>query len=109
MVLILLVDQGLPTLCLQLHLAAIAGDEHASEFGLGDVADEAHTLHLAHLLVVGEGDGEEQLIVFASVEGTGDDVHVELLGHHRGLVIKGDVLFIDAASLATLLADVHEL
>ena len=104
-----LVFERFPTLGAEFHLASIASDEHAAQLGLGDVSDETYSLQLAHLLVVGEGDGEEQLIVFASVEGTGDDVHVELLGHHRGLVIKGDVLFIDAASLATLLADVHEL
>ena len=105
----LFICQCLPALCFQLHLTAIAGDEHTTQFGLGDVANEADALYLAHLLVVGEGHGEQQLVVFATIEGAGGDVHVELFGHHGGLVVERDVLFIHAAAGAALLADVHEL
>ena len=105
----LFISQCLPALRLQLHLATIAGDEHTTQFGLGDVADEADALYLAHLLVVGEGDSKQEFIVFATIEGAGGDVHVEFFGHHGSLVVERDVLFIHAAAGAALLADVHEL
>ena len=74
----LFISQCLPALRLQLHLTTIAGDEHTAELGLGDVTDEAYTLHLAHLFVVGERHGEQEFIVFTAVEGTGGDIHIEL-------------------------------
>ena len=57
----------------------------------------------------GEGHGEEELVVFASVEGCGDEVHVELFGHGRGLVVDGYAVFVDAAAGVALVADVQEL
>ena len=55
----------------------------------------------------GEGHGEEELVVFASVEGCGDEVHVELLGHGCGLVVDGYAVFVDAAAGVALVADVQ--
>ena len=79
-----------------------------AEFRLGDVSDEADILHILYLLVVANGYGKQQLVVFASVESAGGDVHVQLLGHHGRLVVNGNLLLEDATAHVRLLADVQQ-
>ena len=58
--------------------------------------------------MVGQGDGEQEFVVLASVQGAGIDVHIEFLSHYCGLVVNGDALLIDAAAGTALLADMYE-
>ena len=60
-------------------------------------------------VVLGQGHGEEELVVFAAVEGAGGDVHVELFGGYCGLVVEGYAFFVDAAAAVAGFADVLEL
>lgn len=83
--------QRIPALGLEGEFLIVAADEHEAELGAGDVADEAYVVELFYLLVVADGDGEEEFVVFAAVEGAGGDVEVELFGHDCGLVVDGDV------------------
>ena len=59
--------------------------------------------------VIRQGEGEEQLVVLATVEGAGGDVEVELFGRNGGLVVNGDALLVDAAPHVALRADVEQL
>ena len=86
---------------------AVAGDESATELFFGDVADDFHVLDGGDAVVLGEGYGEEELVVFAAVEGTSRDVHVELFGSHSGLVVEWDAFFVDAAAHVALGTDVQ--
>ena len=65
-------------------------------------------VHLLNLLVVADWHGEEQFVVLAAVEGARRNVHVQLLSHHRRLIVDRYVLLVDAASAVRLLADVHQ-
>ena len=98
-----------PALCLQLHLHAVAGDKSKSHALVHDVADDAYVLHRCNLLMVSNGDGEQQLEVLAAVKRACDDIEVELLGHDGCLIVDGDALLVDTASGTALTADVHEL
>ena len=80
----------------------------ATKFGLCHVTYQFDVLELNYLVVVGQGNGEQEFVVLASVQGAGVDVHVEFLGHDCGLVIYGDALLIYAAAGTALLADVYE-
>ena len=100
--------QWIPALRLEFKLLIVTGYEHLAEFLVSDVADEFDTLDLLDFLVIAYGNGEEQFVVLATVEGAGGDVHIHLLGHDGGLVVDGDVLLIDAAADARLFADMHE-
>ena len=100
--------QWVPTLRFELKFLVVAGDKHLSETLVGDVSDELHIIDFLYLLVVANGDGEQQLVVLAAIQGAGGDVHVQFLGHHRRLVVDGDLLLEDAAAYMALLADVHE-
>ncbi len=57
----------------------------------------------------GQGDGEEQLVVLAAVEGACGHVHVQFLGHRGRLVVKRDALLIHTAAHVALCADVQQL
>ena len=100
--------QRIPALGFQFELLAIAGDEGTAKLWLGDVAYQTNAFDVLHTLMIGYGHGEEQLIVFASIQGTGGEVHVELLSHHGCLIVYGDMLLIDSAASMTLLADMHQ-
>ena len=54
-----------------------------------------------------QGNGEEEFVVVATVEGAGRHVHVELFSGHGRLVVNGEVLFVDAAAAGGGLADVE--
>ena len=99
--------QGVPALCLESVFAAVASDEGAAFVGLGDVADDAYVFECRDGVVLREWHGEEQFVVFASVQGTGADVQVQFFGHRGGLVVEGQTLLVDAAACLALLADVH--
>ena len=81
----------------------------AAKFGLCHVADKLDVLELDDLVVVGQGNGEQQLIILAAVQGAGKDIHVEFFGHDCGLVVNGDALLVDAAAGVALLADMYKL
>ena len=66
-------------------------------------------LQVFHLLIVAYTHGEEQLVVLAAVQRAGGHVQIQLLGHHGGLVVDGQVLFVDAAAATALVADVQQL
>ena len=87
-----------PPLCFELKLLIITGYEHFSEICIGNVSDELDTVNLLDFLMIADGNGEQQLVIFAAVEGTGGDVHVHLLGHDSGLIVDGDILLIDATA-----------
>ena len=80
----------------------------AAKFGLRHVTYQLDVLELDDLVVVSQGDGKEQLVVLATIQGAGVDIHIELFGHDSGLVVNGYALLIDAAAGVTLLADVYE-
>ena len=72
------------------------------------MTDDFYVLELCYAVVLREGHGEEQFVVFSPVERTGGEVHVKLLGSHSGEVVDGDTLFVDAATHIALLAEVLE-
>ena len=100
--------QGVPTLGFELEFAAVARNEGAAKFLLGNVSDHFHIVDLADAVVVGKGDGEQELVVLASVEGTGGDVQVELLSRSGCLVVERNPFLVDAAPCVALAADVHQ-
>ena len=55
-VLVGFLGQGIPALCTDLHLIAVACFHIAAEFRLGDMADDAHALDFGYL--VGGGRAE---------------------------------------------------
>lgn len=101
-------EKGVPSLGLEGELLAVGADEGGAEGGLGDVPDEVDVLQGGHLFVVGQGHGEEQLVVLAAVEGAGEGRKVELFADEGRLVIDGDALLVDTAAYAALLADVEQ-
>ena len=102
-----LAAQRIPPLCFELKLLIITCYEHLSEFRVGDVANELDTLDLLDLLMITDGNGKEQFVVFAAIECASSDIHIHLLGHHGCLVVDGNVLLEDPASDAGLLADME--
>ena len=97
-----------PPLSLEFKLLIITSYEHFPELLLGDVSDEFNTLYLFNLLVIADGNGEQQFVVLAAIQGTGGDIHIHLLRHDRRLVVDGDVLFIDATTHTGLFTDMKE-
>ena len=100
--------QWIPPLCFELKLLIVTGYEHFAELCVGDVANEFDAFDLLDLLMVADGDGKEQFVVFAAIEGAGGDVHVHLLCHHGSLIVDGNVLLVNPATDARLLADMEE-
>ena len=98
-----------PALCLQLHLGTIACDEGKAHRVAHNVSDYTYILHCGNLLMVGNGDCEQQFIILASTKSAGDDIEVQLLGHNGSLVVNGDALLVDSATHPALLAYVHQL
>ena len=98
----------LPALGFEFKLLIVAGDEYLSELFFRDMPDEFDTVDLLYLLVVADGDGEQQFVILAAIEGTGGDIHIHLLCHHGRLVVDWDVFLVDVASHARLLADMQE-
>ena len=97
-----------PSLRFELKLLIITGYEHTPEFRIGDVAYQLHTFNLLDFLVIADGNGKQQLVVLASVQGTGGNIHVQLLSHHCRLVIDGDVFLENTATHTRLLTDVKQ-
>ena len=58
--------------------------------------------------MVGQRDGEQQLIVLAAIHSRRNQVHVELLGLDGGLVVDGYAVLVNAASHTRRLADVQQ-
>ena len=56
-----------PTLCLELNLGSVTGDEGKPHLFLYDVPDDSDVLHGSNLFMVCNGDSEQQLIVFTTV------------------------------------------
>ena len=81
--------QRIPALGAQFELLVVAADEHQAELGARDVTDKLHVVQLLNLLVVAYGNGEEQFVILAAVQGAGGDVHVQLFGHHSRLIVYG--------------------
>ena len=100
--------QGIPSLCFQLKLLSVTGNECATKFLFSDVSDEFDSFHLGNLLVIGNGNGKQQFVIFASIKGAGGDVHIQLFSHDCCLVVDGQMFFVDAASHFALSADVHQ-
>ena len=97
--------EGIPALGFQLYFASVAAYEIVAQLGFRDVADDFYSIQALYFIVVGEGDGEEKLVVLAAIEGCRNEVHVELLGHDCGLVVDGDAVFVNPASdVATVTA-----
>ena len=100
--------QRIPTLCFELEFLVVACDKNLSEAWVRNVTNEFDVVHILYLLVVANGDGEQQFVVLTAIEGTGGDVHVQFLGHDCRLVVDGYLSLEDAAAHVALLADVHE-
>ena len=105
---LLLFGKGVPALCPQGDFGSVAGNHATAQIGLGDVADNPNAGYGGDGVVLFEGHGEEQFVVFASVKGGGDEVHVEFLGHGGCLVVDGYALFVDAAPGMALRTDVQQ-
>ena len=90
--------QRIPSLRLQFEFLVVACYEHLSEFRTCDVSNQLHVVHLLNLLVVADWHGEEQFVILAAVEGARRNVHVQLLRHHRRLIVDWDILLVDAAA-----------
>lgn len=59
--------------------------------------------------MVADRNGKEKLIVFATIHGTGSEIHVEFLCLNCCLVVDRDILLIDTTAAVALFADVHQL
>lgn len=62
------------------------------------MADYTYSLYGSYFIMFGERNGEQQLVVFATIHGGRDQVHIELFSHYGSLVIDRDTFFIDTAS-----------
>ena len=80
--------------------SAVAGLEIFAEFRLGDVAYYVDSGNFLDFLMCMERNGEEQFIVFASVHGGCDEVHVEFLGHEGSLIVDRNAVLIYPAAYA---------
>ena len=72
------------------------------------MADEFYVLELDYLVVAGQRYCKQEFIVLSTVQGACIDIHIELFGHDRRLVVNGDALLIDAAPRVALFADVYQ-
>lgn len=100
--------EGVPSLCLEGEFLSVAGDEGTAQIGAGDVPDDAHIVQGSHLFVQRKGNGEEQFVVLAAVEGASADVHVEFFGSDGCLVVERQPFLVDAAACARCGADVEQ-
>ena len=66
-------DGRLPALGFKGELLIIARNQELPELGISDMPDEPDILHLLHLLMVTDGDCEQQFIVLTPIQGTGGD------------------------------------
>ena len=62
------------------------------------MTDDFDTLHGRYFVVLCQRYGEEQLIVFSTIQCTSSDIHVQFFGHDSGLIVDGDAVFVDTAS-----------
>ena len=99
---------GGPALSLELNFLSRIGNKVTSLFGRGHVTYELHIFQTDYLVVVGKRYGEEQFVIFSSVKGACEYVHVQIFGHDCGLVVNGDALLIDAAPGITLFTYMYE-
>ena len=88
------------TLGAKRDFSAVAGLEIFAKFRLGDVAYYVDSGNFLDSLMCMERNGEEQFIVFASVHGSGDEVHIEFLGHEGSLIVDRNTVFIYPAAYA---------
>jgi hypothetical protein len=95
-----------PALGLEFKLLTVTTYEYMAVLLVSDVTDEANVLHLLHFLAVTYGNGKYQFIVFATIEGTGRDIHVHFFCHDSCLIVNREVLLEDTAADTRLLADV---
>ena len=99
---------SVPTLGFEGKFVAIARDELCAFGSGGDVTDDFDIGQGFHTLVVGEGHGEEEFVVLTTIEGTGGDIEVELLGCDCRLVVDGQAFLKDATTHLTFVADVEK-
>ena len=62
-----LIFQWIPALGFQFEFVSVPGNQGATQFRFGDVSDELDIFNLADFLMVADGDGEQQFVVFATV------------------------------------------
>ena len=110
MMFLIIVVLACPTLSYEVDGHVVRGDQFGAGVGVGDVADDGDAFDFFHFLIVTLGDGEEQFVVLAPVESVAQWYHIfaYLLADARGLVVDGDVLFIDFAAAGGLFADVEQ-
>src|SRR5690606_1104665 len=73
-------EQRVPALGLQFVQAALLVHQVVALVGGGGMADHREMRRTLHLVVVGLGDGEEQFVILAAVEGRGGGIEVEFAG-----------------------------
>ena len=69
-----------PPLCFESEFFAVPAYEFAAILGFGYLSHKIHIVKRYEFLVVVERAREDQFVVLASIERTGNDVEVHLLG-----------------------------
>ena len=111
MMFLIVVILACPTLSNEVDGHVLMGDQFGSRSGIGDVPDDGEAFDVLDFLVIFLGNGEKELVVLAAVERVAErnQVLAYLLADVRGLVVDGDVVFVDFASAGRVFADVEQL
>ena len=87
--------KGIGGLWVELKLVWVGGDEGRRELGFSNMRYEVNGLDLGKVLMVGDGEGEEELVMVGGVEGGSGEVDVEVVWDEGGLVVDGNMVLID--------------
>ncbi len=105
---ILFVREWIPSLCTELHLLTVAGNQIAPLFRRCNMPHQTDPFQLVHLFMQMQRNGKEQFIIFPSIQGYGGYVHIECFGHYRSLIIDRYPLFEKLAAGVTLCTDMEQ-
>lgn len=97
-----------PAACLECDFLSVAGNECASILFVGDVSDDVYVVECFDAVVQGEWHGEQEFVIFATIDGDGCQVEVHLFGHGGCYIVDWQFVLVDAASDGALRADVQE-
>ena len=111
MMFLIVVILACPTLSDEVDGHVLRGDQLGTGGFVGDMADDGDAFDVLDFLVIFLGNGEKELVVLAAVERVAErnQVLAYLLADVRGLVVDGDVVFVDFASAGRVFADVEQL
>ena len=98
-----------PAACLECDFLSVAGNECTSVLFVGDVSDDVYVVECLDAVVQGEWHGEQEFVIFATIECSSCQIHVKFFGHGCSLIVDWDSFFVYAATCSALTAKVNQL